>query len=566
MQEQIIKMKLRKKCLVLILLLSAVLALYVNNKYSKAQENEAVVTASPTPDNSQNSGDSVKITDGTQKVKILFIGNSHTYYNYMPHMVQGLALASGIDCEVMVIAANGFNLSRFASKDDPYGAMVYDKLKNYKWDYVVLQENRNRIIEKPGSSENSFKTLYKEINKSGAKTVVYVPHADKNGNYFAINDKVVYLTNYQISEMMSRNNYEISNQLDALTADYSMNCMRMMIKHPEINLYKSDMLHPSVNGSYLAACTIFSTIFNKSPYGNKYLPGSEFDQYGLLNSMNKDKAITIQNMADLRLSANSSYNEVSKGTTGRLYATYLCNDSNTVIKDNNSDIYWRSVNPEAVSINKITGEFTALASGRYLVEAYTDSGLSVYATINVLQASEAITVNHDGVLKLYIGDTAKYNYSLVPSDSTDSVTWSSDNPAVVTVDQNGNITAKGAGTAKITALASSGVRVNRYVRVILKNPSNITLKANKVKKVRKTKVTVKWNTVKGAVRYQIYRKTDKQKSYKKIGSTKQTKFIDKSKKKKLTYSYKVIAIHSNSKCNSDFSKVKSIKLPLTSKK
>lgn len=560
-------MKLKKKRLILTLVLSVLLVFYVNNKISKAQENETVATSTPVSQQEGGiSADSGNSNDIKQKVRILFIGNSHTYYNYMPHMVQGLALGAGIDCEVTVIAANGFNLTRFASKDDPYGVMVYDTLRNYQWDYVVLQENRNRLIEKPGSSDTAFKTLYKEIKKTGAKTVMYVPHADKNGNFFAISDKVVYMTNYQISEMMSRNSYEISNQCDGLTADYSLNCMRMMIKHPEINLYKSDMLHPSVNGSYLAACTIFSTIFNKSPFGNKYLPGSELDQYGLLNSMSKERAIIMQNMVDSRLTVNSNYTVVNKGEIGRLYANFLCNDSNTVIKDNNSNIYWRSVNPNAVSVNKITGEFSALATGKHLVEAYTDGGLSTYVTVSVLQAAEAITVNHDGVLKLTQGATAKYNYTLVPSDSTDSVTWSSDNPNIVSIDQNGNIVCRNAGVAKITAVASSGVKINRYVRVMLKNPTKVTVKANKAKKVRKTKVTVKWNASKGAVRYDIYRKAANKKTYKKIGSTKKTTFVDKTKKKKTTYYYKIQAIHSNSKCNSDFSAVKSIKLPLTSKK
>ena len=70
-------------------------------------------------------------------------------------------------------------------------------------------------------------------------------------------------------------------------------------------------------------------------------------------------------------------------------------------------------------------------------------------------------------------------------------------------------------------------------------------------------------------RKSIYGNTKKeviQKMHKSLVNVQENKFIDKSKKKKLTYSYKVMAIHSNSKCNSNFSKVKSIKLPLTSKK
>jgi hypothetical protein len=41
-------------------------------------------------------------------------------------------------------------------------------------------------------------------------------------------------------------------------------------KHPSVELYYSDGSHPSPAGSYLAACTLYSTIFNRSPAG---LPG-----------------------------------------------------------------------------------------------------------------------------------------------------------------------------------------------------------------------------------------------------------------------------------------------------
>lgn len=40
----------------------------------------------------------------------------------------------------------------------------------------------------------------------------------------------------------------------------------------EASLYYGDEKHPSVRGSYLAACTIYATIFQKSPVGLKYVP------------------------------------------------------------------------------------------------------------------------------------------------------------------------------------------------------------------------------------------------------------------------------------------------------
>ena len=53
-----------------------------------------------------------------------------------------------------------------------------------------------------------------------------------------------------------------------------------------------------------------------------------------------------------------------------------------------------------------------------------------------------------------------------PADATNThISWSSNNLAVATVDANGRVTAKGAGTATITGTAASGVTVTLVVTV-----------------------------------------------------------------------------------------------------
>ena len=57
-------------------------------------------------------------------------------------------------------------------------------------------------------------------------------------------------------------------------------------------------------------------------------------------------------------------------------------------------------------------------------------------------------------LKLYEGDIAQLTATVGPKDATDkTVVWSSDNPAVASVDQTGLVTSHSAGTAKVTAAA-----------------------------------------------------------------------------------------------------------------
>lgn len=147
---------------------------------------------------------------------------------------------------------------------------------------------------------------------------------------------------------------------------------------------------------------------------------------------------------------------------------------------------WDAVDANSISINRITGEFTALKAGKYQVMSTTDSGLICYSTIDVKQPSTAFNINESKILKVVKGYVGKYTTTIAPDDTTDTITWKSNYPDIVSVDAQGNIQAKKVGIAKITAVTTSGIKSERYVRVKLKTPGNVKL-TKKVKKVKKKK-------------------------------------------------------------------------------
>ena len=77
----------------------------------------------------------------------------------------------------------------------------------------------------------------------------------------------------------------------------------------------------------------------------------------------------------------------------------------------------------------------------------------------------SVVVNPDK-LTLTEGETATVVATVVPEDATDpSITWSSSNEAVVTVNPDGVVTAVKAGTAAVTAKANNGLMANCAVTV-----------------------------------------------------------------------------------------------------
>lgn len=69
-------------------------------------------------------------------MRVLFIGNSHTYVNDMPELFAGMAREKGIPCEVTMIAHGGWFLHQHQKEPDVRFNILFG---NY--DYVVLQEH-----------------------------------------------------------------------------------------------------------------------------------------------------------------------------------------------------------------------------------------------------------------------------------------------------------------------------------------------------------------------------------------------------------------------------------------
>jgi hypothetical protein len=54
--------------------------------------------------------------------------------------------------------------------------------------------------------------------------------------------------------------------------------------HPSINLYNADESHPSAEGTYLAACTFYASLFQQSPVGSNYYGGLPAATAGILQN------------------------------------------------------------------------------------------------------------------------------------------------------------------------------------------------------------------------------------------------------------------------------------------
>jgi len=227
-------------------------------------------------------------------IKILFIGNSYSYFNSLSQLVNGMAkdkFPSKI-VKTKMISQGGITLKKHWKK-----SKALNEIKKEKWDFVVLQEQSTLGTGVSIDSKNYFgemdtffeyaRNFDSEIKKIGAKTVFYMTWAKKNSK-----KQQKYLTYAYMT---------IAKKLNSLVAPVGLVWDKQRDNNA-FDLYIYDGAHPSIYGSYLAATTLFATIFKTNPIGlSEKIEGYKLESSGrpstkmeTLASITKTDANTIQ--------------------------------------------------------------------------------------------------------------------------------------------------------------------------------------------------------------------------------------------------------------------------------
>lgn len=168
---------------------------------------------------------------------------------------------------------------------------------------------------------------------------------------------------------------------------------------------------------------------------------SQVDQNGNVNNGNVNIDVQLQSIA-LNKTGTVAMNKGSKETLTVTAVPANALDGKTV--------KWTSTNPSVASVSN-TGEVTAVSAGTAVITAEA-GGKTASVTVQVNIPITAVRLNKD-TLALRKGKSETLKASYEPADATGdkTITWSSSNASVATVDQNGKVTALKDGTAQIKA-------------------------------------------------------------------------------------------------------------------
>jgi PKD repeat protein len=203
-------------------------------------------------------------------ISVLFVGNSYVYVNDLPGTISQLAASLGKTVTTGQKVNGAYTFANHAA--DP---LTYSAMHQQMWDVVVIQGQ---------SQEPSFPT--DQVNTQSLPYAiqltdsVYAANPCGNAMFFMTWGREVGDPQWDSINTFDKMNgrlydayMKIARESNAMVSPVGAVWKYVRDHYPSIGLYNADGSHPSLAGTYLAACTFYTSLFESSPVGASFLGG-----------------------------------------------------------------------------------------------------------------------------------------------------------------------------------------------------------------------------------------------------------------------------------------------------
>lgn len=174
-------------------------------------------------------------------LRVLFVGNSLTYTNDMPGMVQHLASSSGLSFAYGVAAQPNYSL------EDHWASGIAGVIQQQQADVVVMQQGPSSVPSHQAHLAHWAGQLAHVIRAAGGEPALLMVWPD-NGRLSAFDDVHTAYRN-------------AATAVDGLFLPAGEAWRAAWVRDAGIATYGTDGFHPSAIGSMAAALTVFAVLF-----------------------------------------------------------------------------------------------------------------------------------------------------------------------------------------------------------------------------------------------------------------------------------------------------------------
>ncbi len=185
-----------------------------------------------------------------QTLKVLFIGNSMTFYWAIPESLEAMLETGTTELRIEPHRSlHGGKWLEFHYNNTD----AVDLIKNGGFDFVVLQEGSGHPLKDPDLFFEYAEKFDSVIRKSGAHSLLY-PSPIHLEN-----------TDAERREVMQRF-VEISKKIDAQIIPVCETLRLCYAERPDVVWHNSDGVHMGMHGGYAVACTFYTALTNGAPF------------------------------------------------------------------------------------------------------------------------------------------------------------------------------------------------------------------------------------------------------------------------------------------------------------
>lgn len=194
--------------------------------------------------------------------KILFVGNSYTFFSDLPKIFRELAEENGREVDVSSVTRGGWSMIKFLNLGDENTEKLNAALERAPFDAVILQDHSIISINAPENFRDGMTRMKAKFDGKAERVILYQTWARRNGN------KTLAEKGWTREEMHKGVTGAYRRMASELGAELSPvgECFYAVYEpHPEIELYNPDGSHPSYAGSCLAAVCHYNAVFGELP-------------------------------------------------------------------------------------------------------------------------------------------------------------------------------------------------------------------------------------------------------------------------------------------------------------
>ncbi|MBX7079215.1 MAG: hypothetical protein K1X88_08535 [Nannocystaceae bacterium] len=188
-----------------------------------------------------------------EPTRVLFIGNSYTFVNDLPGMIEGVAEGAGQPLDTAMVAVGGARLSDHVVNPD-----VADAL-DQGWDVVVIQgQSVEPVVDHDGFVQAAVElsAMVSSTNPAAA-LLLYETWARRAGDPL-LDD--LGMTAEQMQAALTAGYADAAAATMGAVAPVGQTWALALADAPQIGLFASDGSHPSRAGTYLASCVFFRAL------------------------------------------------------------------------------------------------------------------------------------------------------------------------------------------------------------------------------------------------------------------------------------------------------------------